>query len=88
MGDFYSHDWMDDDDEWLYSREERERLDAKYNARTAAEGIRGGQQYIAREKKSIISELDKMDIGELILMQKIASKIKEYKIFFKMFKEL
>ncbi len=87
MSDFHGHDWMDDDD-WLLSPQEREKQTAKYKARSAAESKRDGQLYIAREKKSIIAELDKMDIGELILMQKIARKIKEYKIFFKMFKEL
>lgn len=60
----------------------------KYNTRSEAESMRDRQLNKTHLKKYINSELDKMDGDELRLILKVARKIKEYKIFFKMFKEL
>ena len=87
MGDFYSHDWMDDDD-WLLSVEERERLSAKNKAREEADTLRLKQQVLVVHKKHINENLDKMSASELRFIFRITSKVKKYKSFFKTLKNL
>ena len=87
MGDFYSHDWMDDDD-WLLSAEERERLSAKNKAREEADTLRLKQQVLVVHKKHINENLDKMSPKDLYFMYKMSSQVPELRAFFKVFKDL
>ena len=87
MGDFYSHDWMDDED-WADTSEEREARVAKDKARKAADELQKRQAAMTTVKHWINQRLDKMSFEDIEFMYKISVQVPEMRAFFKVFKEL